>query len=88
MYTEQKDASEDQLNKDIPLSVTRWHRDVNLCLRGTQMKTTNLEKFGLGGSIATKQACDAVGGRFFSVLHGWTIDVHPWEPNFKLIWAQ
>jgi hypothetical protein len=90
MYTEQKDANEDQLNKDIALSVARWHRDVNLCLpaRGTQMKTTNLEKFGLGGSIATKQACDAVGGRFFSVLHGWTIDVHPWEQNPKLVWAQ
>jgi hypothetical protein len=90
MYTEQKDASEDQLNKDIPLSIARWRREVNLCLpaRGADTKKRDSNKFGSDGSIATKQACDAVGGRFFPVLGGWTVQVHPWEQNSKLVWAQ
>jgi hypothetical protein len=90
MYAEQKNASEDQLNRDVPLSIARWHRDVNICVpdRGTDAKTTDLKKFHSDGSIATKQACDAVGGRFFPVLSGWTVEVHPWEQNPKLVWPQ
>jgi hypothetical protein len=86
-YVSEKDASEDQLNRHIPLSVTRWSRDVNLCrpARGTDAKTTDWTKFD---SIATKQACDAVGGRFMLLLSDWTVEVHPWEPNPKLVWAQ
>lgn len=90
MYTEQKDASEDQLNQHVPLSVARWHRDVNLCLpaRGADAKTIDMTKFDSGGSIATKPACDAVGGRFIPLLSGWTVEVHPWEQNPKLVWQQ
>jgi hypothetical protein len=86
-YVEQKNASEDQLNERIPLSVARWSRDVNLCrpARGTDAKKTDWTKFD---SIATKQACDAVGGRFMPLLSGWTVEVHPWEQNPKLVWAQ
>jgi hypothetical protein len=89
-YAEQKNASDDQLNKDIPLSVARWRRDINLCLpaRGTGTKTTDRNKFDSIGSIATKQACDAVGGRFIPVLFGWTIEVHPWEQDPKRVWTE
>jgi hypothetical protein len=89
-YAEQNDASEDRLNKDSPLSVARWRRDVNVCLpaRGTVTSVTDRSKFGSDGSIATMQACDAVGGRFFPVLYGWTVEVHPWEQNPKLVWPQ
>ncbi len=86
-YVSEKDASEDQLNGDVPLSVARWSRDVNLCspARGSDAKTTDWTKFD---SIATKQACDAVGGRFMPLLSDWTVEVHPWEPKPELIWAQ
>jgi hypothetical protein len=86
-YVDEKDSSEDQLNQYVPLSVARWRRSVNLCrpARGTDAKTTDSTKFD---SIATRQACDAAGGRFSPLLPGWMIEVHPWEQNPKLVWAQ
>ncbi len=89
-YIDQNDTSEDQLDKHVPLSVARWHRDVNLCLpaRGADTKTVDWTKFGFNGSIATEQACDAAGGRFFPQFSGWTFHVHPWEQKPELVWAQ
>ena len=31
MYTDRVDASEDELNDRIPLSIARWHQHVNFC---------------------------------------------------------
>jgi hypothetical protein len=89
-FMAEKDVSTDQLNRLVPLSVARWHRDVNLCLpaRGIHTKTTDLTKFYSGGSIATKQASDAAGGVFYPQFYGWTLQVHPWEQDPKLIWQQ
>jgi hypothetical protein len=45
--------------------VTRLHR-VNLCLpRQAEGATADWTKFGIKGSITTKAACDAAGGRFY-----------------------
>ncbi len=89
MYTDHKGASIDQLNERVPLSVARWHRHINLCVpaRGTDMKTADWTKFGPNGSIATKEACDAAGGRFFPQMFGWMVHVYPWETNPQLVWA-
>jgi hypothetical protein len=86
-YVIEKDASEDQLNQHIPLSVARWQRYVNLCrpARSADPQTTDWMKFD---SITTKQACDAAGGRFSPSLPAWRVEVHPWEQNPKLVWAQ
>ncbi len=90
MYTDRKNASEDQLNERVPLSVARWHRHINLCLpaRGADMKTADWTKYGFDGSIATKQECDAAGGRFYPQVFGWMVHVYPWEQNSKLVWAR
>lgn len=89
MYTDHKGASEDQLNERVPLSVARWHRHINLCFpaRRTDMKTADWTKFGFNGSIATKQGCDAVNGRFYPQVFGWMVHVYPWETNPQLVWA-
>jgi hypothetical protein len=89
MYTDRKGATEDQLNERVPLSVARWHRHVNFCIppRGVDMKTADWTKFGPNGSIATKEACDAVGGRFYPQVFGWMVHVYPWETDPKLVWA-
>jgi hypothetical protein len=89
-YIDQQDTSEDQLDQRLPLSVARWHRDVNLCLppRGTDPKKVDWTKFGSNGSIATEQACDAASGRFFPQFSGWMFQVHPWAQNPELVWAQ
>src|SRR5215467_6792656 len=67
MYTAAKTATEDQLDERIPLSIAQWHAHVNMCVppddRKKEMWGPNA-KFGLAGSITTKQECDAAGGRF------------------------
>lgn len=90
MYTDRKNASEDQLNERVPLSVARWHRHINLCFpaRGADMKTADWTKFGFNGSIATKEDCDAANGRFYSQVFGWMVHVYPWEQNPKLVFAR
>jgi hypothetical protein len=89
MYTDHKGATLDELNERVPLSVARWHRHINFCIppRGADMKTADWTKFGPNGSIATKEACDAAGGRFFPQVFGWMVHVYPWETNPQLVWA-
>jgi len=89
MYTDRKAATPDELNQRVPLSVARWHRHVNICIPpiSTHMKSEDWTKFGPAGSIATKEACDAVGGHFFPQIFGWMVHVYPWEPNPQLVWA-
>ncbi len=89
MYTDRKGATLDELNERVPLSVARWHRHVNFCIpaRGVEMKTADWTKFGPNGWIATKEACDLVGGRFFPQVFGWMVHVYPWETNPQQVWA-
>ncbi|HKW19465.1 MAG TPA: hypothetical protein VJO35_18290 [Terriglobales bacterium] len=91
MYTAKKDATEDELNARIPLSVAQWHAHVNMCL---PPRDTNREdvlpagtKFGLRGSIATKEACDAAGGKFMPQIFGWMVHVYPFEKSQAEIWS-
>jgi hypothetical protein len=90
MYTDRRDASEDQLNERVPLSVARWHRHINFCFpqKGADPATVDWTKFGMNGSIASKAACDAAGGRFYPQIFGWMVHVYPWDPNPKLVWAK
>jgi hypothetical protein len=89
MYTDRKNATLDQLNERVPLSVARWHRHVNMCFPplGTNMKAADWTKFGPAGSIATKEACDEAGGYFLPQVFGWMVHVYPWETDRKLVWA-
>jgi hypothetical protein len=41
-------------------------------------------KFGMAGSISTKEACDAAGGKFVPRVFGWMVHVYP---NDKDAWA-
>jgi hypothetical protein len=82
MYTMPKRATEDQLNERVPLSVAMWHLHTNLCMppKGEAM-SMDRTKFGLHGSIATQDACDAAGGRFRPVIFGWMVHVYPYEDS-------
>lgn len=88
MYTMPKRASEDQLNARVPLSIATWHLHTNLCLppRG-QVRSADYTKFGLKGSIATQDACDAAGGRFMPSIFGWMVHVYPYEDGLDQIFA-
>jgi len=90
MYTAPKYASEDELDSRIPLSIAQWHAHVNLCLppgfrRGEALPGSS--QFGLHGSIATKEACDAAGGRFIPQIFGWMVHVYPFEQKPEDIWS-
>lgn len=88
MYTVPRRATEEQLNERVPLSVATWHLHTNLCMppKG-QMKTADWSKFGLRGSIATQEACDAAGGTFHPVIFGWMVHVYPYEDSMDKIFA-
>ena len=66
----------------------RWHKHINLCVpkKGTDPKTVDWTKFGMG-SIVSKAQCDAAGGVFYPQLFGWMVHVHPWQTNPELVWA-
>jgi len=89
MYTARKLATEDDLNARVPLSVARWHKHTNLCLppRGTSLQNANFKEFGLRGSIATEEACEQAGGRWFPQIFGWMVHVYPYETDPAKIWA-
>lgn len=90
MYTAPKRMSEDQLNKRIPLSIAQWHEHVNFCApppdKKNEMWAPN-PRFGLRGSITTKEECEAAGGKFMPVIFGWMVHVYPFEKNPEEIWA-
>jgi hypothetical protein len=88
MYTMPKRASEDELNARVPLSIATWHLHTNLCMPPRGQRASMEEgKFGLRGSIATQEACDAAGGRFHPVIFGWMVHVYPYEDSLDKIFA-
>jgi hypothetical protein len=90
MYTANPDATEDDLNERIPLSVVRWHRHRNVCWapedRLNDYKTAH-PKFGMFGSIKTQEACTAEGGTFNATLFTWMIHVFPYETDPKEVFS-
>jgi len=90
MYTAKKNATEDELNGRIPLSIAQWHAHVNLCMPPADKRAEALQanpKFGLRGSISTKVECDAAGGRFMPQVFGWMVHVYPMETKAEDIWS-
>jgi hypothetical protein len=90
MYTDRVTASEDELNERIPLSIARWHQHVNFCKAPLGHWSEYLgpnAKFGLMGSINTKEACDAAGGVFIPHVFGWMVHVYPYETDPAKIWS-
>ena len=73
MYTMPKLATEDQLNERVPLSIASGTcTRISAATRG-QTLSADYTKFGLHGSIATQEACDAAGGNFIPrFLAGWS----------------
>lgn len=79
MYTMPKGASPEQLDERVPLGIGQWHKHVNWCLPKRGEGARFMERrdgrpvFGPESPIATKEACDAVGGNFYPSPFGWMI---------------
>lgn len=94
MYTAPATVSEPNLDRRIPLGLTRWHQHINWCLPGKGEESRWMERragkpiFGPDSPIVTKGACDAVGGRFFPRLFGWMVHVNAFESDDpRVIWG-
>jgi hypothetical protein len=90
MYTDRVDANEDELNARIPLSMARWHQHVNFCKAPPGLFAGYFgpnAKFGLMGSISTREACEAEGGKFLPHVFGWMVHVYPYESDAKEVWS-
>ncbi|HEX2327701.1 MAG TPA: hypothetical protein VHN74_03180 [Candidatus Angelobacter sp.] len=90
MFTAPVGFSEDQLNQRVPLSVAQWHQHVNMCKppqgRQVEMLRKN-SRFGLNGSISTREECEAAGGTFMPHVFGWMVHLYPWEKMSDDIWS-
>jgi hypothetical protein len=90
MFTTSPDATEDELNQRVPLSIGRWHRHVNFCAAPEdRAKDYQAEhpKFGMFGSINTKAACEAEKGTFHEIVFTWMLHIFPYEDNFKDVFS-
>ncbi len=89
MYTMPKRVTEEQLNERVPLSVAQWHLHTKMCMPPKEQRGhADLTRFGLQGSIVTKEACTEAGGTFYPVIFGWMVHVYPFEDSREKIWAQ
>ncbi len=90
MYTAPVRFTEAQINERVPLSVAQWHQHVNMCKppKGQEMDQLSPHaKFGLRGSISTKDDCEAAGGTFMPHVFGWMVHLYPWEKTPDAIWS-
>jgi hypothetical protein len=90
MYTASPQATEDELNQRIPLSIARWHRHLNFCEAPedrVQDYKADHPKFGMFGSINTKEACEAERGIFHPYFFTWMIHVFPYEYDFREVFS-
>jgi len=90
MYTAPKNSNWNELDQRIPLSIAQWHAHINLCMPPADRKREawgSNAKFGLAGSITTKDACEATGGKFMPQIFGWMVHVYPFEQKPEGIWS-
>jgi hypothetical protein len=79
MYSAPKRMRVSRLDDRIPLSIARWHKHVNWCVppKGENARWAerfgNKPAFGPESPIATRAACDDVGGKFHENVFGWMI---------------
>ena len=82
MYTMPKRADISKLDDRIPLSIARWHKHVNWCIPRPREASRWTERqndqpvFGPQSPIATRAACDKVGGVFLESPFGWMVHVN------------
>ncbi len=90
MYTAPQNMSEAELDERIPLSVAQWHAHVNLCVppreRRKEARGKN-PRFGLQGSIHTREECEKEGGFFVPQIFGWMVHLYPFEATREKVWS-
>jgi hypothetical protein len=90
MFTAPRTSTFADLNARAPLSIAHWHEHVNFCKAPAGATRADYlgpnARFGLKGSIATADACQAAGGTFLPVIFNWMVHVYPYERNAADVW--
>jgi hypothetical protein len=87
MYSAPRNASLEELNERVPLGIARWHLHTNMCVprlaQAERWKEIDDGKmvFGPASPIATREACDAVDGRFLPVVFNWMVHANVFESD-------
>jgi len=85
MYTAPERSTLGDLDRRVPLSIARWHLHTNMCIPrlGQRRRWTEVKDgqpvFGPLSPIATREACDAVDGRFLPHVFGWMVHANVLE---------
>jgi hypothetical protein len=93
MYSAPRRYSAKDLDERIPTSIAQWHRHVNWCLpprrqaeRWTETRNGRPVYGPLG--VATREECDAVGGRFVKQIFGWMVHANVFASDDPaIIWG-
>lgn len=86
MFTARPNATEDELNERVPLSMAHWHKHINFCgapADKVKQYFGDHPKFGMFGSIHTQEACEAEHGKWIPYVFTWMIHVFPYEEDMK-----
>jgi len=95
MYSAPKNATPDQLNAILPLSIATWHAHTNFCVpqpvlspaKWAAKDSTGQRLFGFRGTITTADACASAGGKFYPQVFGWMVHIYPFAPTWAETWA-
>ena len=62
---------------------------MNICMEPNREALVSRDRrFGLAGSIATREECDQAGSKFWPRIFDWMLHVRPFERDPKDIWGQ
>lgn len=87
MYTAPRRMVVEKLDARVPLGIARWHRHVNWCMPPTGARARWRETrdghpvFGPASPIASRAACEAVGGQFHENVFGWMLHANVFQAD-------
>jgi hypothetical protein len=93
MYTAPKRFGYARLDARVPLSIARWHKHVNWCIPKYAEKARWMETrdgapvFGPESPVASREACEAVGGRFQESMLGWMLHANVFSDDPAMVWG-
>ncbi|MGB7212129.1 MAG: hypothetical protein WBC97_05820, partial [Gemmatimonadales bacterium] len=94
MYTAPRYYSDSSLDVRVPLSLTHWHEHIHWCVppKGQDARWAERDHgapvFGPHSAIETREACDAVGGRFLPLVFNWMVHVNAFASDDpRIIWG-
>lgn len=95
MYTAPRAFADSALDARVPLSLTQWHEHIDWCVppKGQDQRWAERRDgapvFGPHSPIATRVACDAVGGRFLPLVFNWMVHVNAFASDDpRIVWGE